>query len=235
MSDPMLMLLQGTHLMLGQGADELVYVIAVLIFIAVGWVVERVKSKMAEAEQQRREGKPSPPRPRPQIPRVSEGGEAPGRARPAVPPALERPRPVPPRPVEDTRRAQPHVPSTFEDRRPVIRTEPSARPRHVQRQGAAGPTAARRPAPARPQPAAPPPSQAQEPETWSRLAKFGDSIRAEAEAKQLGQIKPAEAVEAAIIRGRVGAASFRNLTRADLQRAFVLKEILEPPLALRDS
>jgi hypothetical protein len=66
------------------------------------------------------------------------------------------------------------------------------------------------------------------------LAAWDQTLRAEAGARQLGQIKPAEAAEAAVVRGRVGAESFRKLTLADLQRAFVLKEILEPPLAMRD-
>lgn len=245
MSDPMVAFGQQSALMLGQGADELVYIIAVLIFVAIGWIAERFKAKMEGAEQERRRqaSKPPPAKPRPPIARADDTDRGPGRARPAVPPSLDRPRrAAPSRPAPPARPAPTATPRTVDERRAVIRGEPTrpTRPsRPPQRQEIPRPTPDRRPAPARPKPTPPPkpaaqPSAAQAPQTWSRLAKFGEQIRAEAEAKQLDQIQPAEALEAAVVRGRVGAESFRRLTRADLQRAFVLKEILEPPLALRD-
>lgn len=229
--------------MLAQSTDELVYIIAVLIFIGAGWVAERVKAKMAEKEQQARPRsgrRPPTSLPRPEI---DESRLEPShRPAPAAPPPGQRPRPpvrppTPARPAaaEPARRdaAPPRQPAarpvparTAQEARTIIRGQPTpARP-------ARAPASRGTPTPARPQPQ--PAAQAPE-ESWARLAQWGgQDIRAEAEARQLGHIKPAEAVEAAIVRGRVGAESFRRLTRADLQRAFVLKEILDPPIALRE-
>jgi hypothetical protein len=110
---------------------------------------------------------------------------------------------------------------SVEERKAVIRGEappPRSRPSQV---------------PPRPQPV-PPPAPAEEPESWARLTELGEQV---SESSRLVQPQPAlkQAVSAGTPSiGKEGAESFRHLSPADLQRAFVLKEILEPPLALRD-
>jgi hypothetical protein len=80
-----------------------------------------------------------------------------------------------------------------------------------------------------------PPAAPEEKESWGRLAAFGGQLSAPSgDAKVVGAIKPQDRVAKARPLARMPAESFRQLTQADLQRAFVLKEILEPPLALRD-
>jgi hypothetical protein len=59
--------------------------------------------------------------------------------------------------------------------------------------------------------------------------------KTEAEPGPMVRLRPLRQMEKPHVREAVAARSFRALSAADLQRAMVLKEILEPPLAMRDA
>ncbi|HOA74995.1 MAG TPA: hypothetical protein PL151_16950 [Phycisphaerae bacterium] len=237
---------QAAMTMVAQSTDELVYIIAVLIFIGIGWVGERIKALMAERER-RGQVPPRPGRRHPTSlprPEIRETSVEPRPSRPVAPPPIQRPRPparppVPARPpaarTEPVRRPagppgpaarpRPAVTRTAEEARAIIRGEPApSRPARLA-------TPREAPAPVRPEPR-PEPSAVKPAVGQSTLGQLSE--RSVAGSRPFRSLAPAEADESAAVRGGVRAASFRGLTSAELQRAFVLKEILEPPLAIRD-
>lgn len=210
---------------LASGGSEVVYIFAVIVLVVISAAADKFKKMMADNE--RRPGappkpvrRPMPPLPRPQIPQVPESKLPP--ARPTVPPLPNTPFPRPPvRPVA---------------RRPVPQPRPVSQPP---------------PQPATPRPVAE--RSLELPKTTIRgergaASQVHRSVQAEAirgvpvpqkaveppSARQplmhLRSLRPTEAA----VRPTVAARSFRELSVADLQRAMVLKEILEPPLALRN-
>lgn len=222
-------------IILAAGSDELVYIIAVLVIIGLGWVVEQIKAKIANLN--RRDSAPPRPRnrphptslPRPQIPPFA-ADEDERRSRPSAPPAIPRARPTVPSspaqrgagpqqtrpgmPARPAARQRPQAGRTVEERRAVIRGETA-------------------PTPARPSPQPPPPPPAaQEQETWARLTTGFEQVRSsEKMPERLTGLLEHVAATGPVA---VSAQSLRELSPAELRQAFVLKEILEPPLAMRD-
>jgi hypothetical protein len=141
----------------------------------------------------------------------------------------QRPAPVGPRTIEERkviilgespRPVKPGLPAGSE----VARTVPAApRPRKP----------SRAPAPPRP-PAVPVAAEDDEDAPRNRLAQMAREIEARSQSRPLTRLQPLHATESAGPRPTSTAGSFRNLGVADLQRALILKEILEPPLSLRD-
>jgi hypothetical protein len=69
---------------------------------------------------------------------------------------------------------------------------------------------------------------------WSVLTTLDRKPEQHPTATIAARLRPLRHIATAGVRPTVAATSFRNLSVTDLQRAMVLKEILEPPLALRD-
>lgn len=202
------------------GSGELLYVIAVLVLAAGSAIFQKLREKMSGP----------PDRPRPTAPPTQGGPQVPRPTIPqrrATPP--QRPAVPPQRPPVPTQR--PAIPP--QTRRPAV---PPARPQPQRPQprpaGMPQQPPARRPQPQAPQrparPVQPAPSlkaaaSAQEDE--ERLAVPLEAIARAAEAVHapVATAKPARPVP-----------MVTKLSTAELRRAFVLSEVLAPPLALRD-
>lgn len=248
---------------LAQGGDDsgnqLIYVIAVIVLSLGGFLVEKVKSAMAKRDEHEQHRSPRPTggtatrevrpaaRPHPSA-RSHEGlpqrphhpgSSVPDRpvshrprppARPPVPaqPLSGRPHPParPPVPIEHPPKARPagRRPRPFEEAQEVWKQILQ----QVQPQ-----TQAPQPRPAKPTPASPPaapPSRARGPLT-SIQGKARDEPTTVAAIGTLIETKAISKTRAVPLqRG----ASFQGLTTAELQRAFILKEVLDKPLALRE-
>jgi hypothetical protein len=215
-------------------AEKLVYIIAVAVLFVVGWVIERFKAMMADSSSNRDPAhrpprSASPPLRRPQIPPMGDRN-LPGQPRP-VPPPVSRPappvRPPAPQPAPPARTGvpapvrplgRPVTERTLEERKAIIRGEP-ARP---------VPKAPRTSVPSRPAPAAP--VIVEESEDASRVRLASDW------AERTQSVSVAQPPHAAKVSAMAKPQSvlLGSLNRDELRRALVLKEILEPPLALRE-
>lgn len=190
------------------------YLLAIVALIVISTIAEKVKKLMADKEE--RQGKPSKPRPveppfrRPEIPHTPEGEQPSRRKAPApnapFPRAPGRPTA---RPKPAVRQAKPAAERPQEERWSVFREQPP--PRETRR------TEHPEPRP---------------PALVSQSTSFADEARARTE-EQVSWFRPLGQTEVTHVSESVAARSFRRLSVADLQRAIVLKEILEPPLALR--
>lgn len=217
------------------GADQLVYIIAVAVLFLVGWVIERFKAMMAGSDSRHDPAHRPPPRsaspplPRPQIPPLRDSG-VPRSPRP-VPPAVSRPtppvRPPAPRPAPPVRPGvpvparpspQPMAGRTVEERKAVIRGEPAHGVPGVQRP-------VPKPAPAKPV------AVIEEDDEDSPRVKLASGWAERTQSVSVAQSPLGVKTSA---KARPQSAMLQSLSRDQLQRAFVLKEILEPPLALRE-
>jgi hypothetical protein len=245
-------------MMIAEAGAEWFYILAVVVIVGISWVAERFKAMMSDTNT-RDSTAPSRPNvrrhptslPRPEIPPLLDRSEEP--LRPAVPPAIPRPRP-PARPPT----AQPHAGRSQEVRRPSAQPRPAASQQPQIRRTVEERKAVIRgdmpqqtaraardeilrslPVPGRSAPASPPPavtaSSAQGHESWTQLTTLSQPEPGRGgEGAKLAGTRQAGTARAAPPRNRISVTSLRNLTPSDLQRALVLKEILEPPLALRD-
>ncbi len=244
---------------LANSDGELVYIIAVVAFMAIGWVGERLKKMMAgsgnSAQSARRVQRPVvPPMPRPHIPPLPQPHSQQS-SRPAVPqaprpqvPVPQQRRPAPPvsRPVVPPASQVPRqvVDRTLAERRAVIRGEST--PVNGGR-GPAGRIPVPRPRPAEPRrPVPQPPKEVvvavvEEEESFARLADWqsqpvtSSQATPPAQRGALSHLRSLRAAASPHVAENVAAGSFQKLTTGDLRRALVLKEILEPPLALREN
>lgn len=240
-------------MMIAQGGAELFYILAVAVIVGLSFLFERFKAVMdASRRDQQEHPRPNARRhptalPRPEIPPLGETN--PQRPRETLRPAVPRQRPPIPPPVAQPRAGgppeirrpgvprrppqTPPAPRTLEERKAVIRGEDvPQRPVRPAQQESLG----RSPSSARPTPKAPPPPTPpeKEKESWARLTQLGEEVTArtaEGHTPTLGRLAQRSSEEVA--HAEEMAASIRALAPADLRRAFVLKEILEPPLALR--
>lgn len=199
------------------GSGELLYVIAVLVLAAGSAIFQKVREKMSGP----------PDRPRPTAPTTQGGPQVP---RPTIPQRRATPPQRPPAPPQ-----RPPVPT----QRPAI------------------PPQARRPAvpPARPQPQRPqprpagmpqqPPARRPQPQAPQRPVQPAPSLKAAASAQEDEErlavpleaiARAAEAVHAPVATAKPArpVPMVTKLSTAELRRAFILSEVLAPPLALRD-
>ncbi len=212
----------------GDDGSELYYVIAVLVLGALSAIFDKAKKSLSKSKAERQQGNRKfvipPPQP---AASVGSAGGAPRAApvpqqRRAIPPVVHReqtavkPRP-PRRPMSpaEARTGQASMP------RPAAREKP---PQRLQPRPTAPPPRAQPvPPKARKTPPAPPPRPVE-------VESAAAPSQAPASAMQPAGPKtsvPRPSVDLA------GIGSMRNLGRQDLRKAFVLHELLKPPVGLR--
>ena len=226
---------------LSNSGDGLGYIIAVALLMVVGWGVERVKTLMSGSQPpqppaQRPPRSASPPLPRPQIPPTRESGASP-RPRPAPP--VARPRP-PAWPPAERRPAPPAMRGIPLPDRPPARPVPAAVPARpvepVRRMGD----------PMRDMPVPMLPGTTSIPTVGTSITTDDSRARLAGEWAQ-DRMKPLAESKApptspagrprATAKARPGEKRqppmLQGLTAVELRRALILKEIIDPPLALR--
>lgn len=206
-------------------AGQLVWIIAVLILSAIGYLAEWLRNKQSEKEAEQRKRRMNVPSPTPEQ-----------REKPPVRPThrrqeqptsrpVARPRPrsaertTSPQPRPPTRPTQP--PPTTEPARPAI-------PIPVPQEGIAPPRAPRARRRQAEQPAVQAMAEAQQKQA-AEMANLRERLRqAETQLQRQHKMTPAEVADA--LKNR----SFKSITSEELRRAVILREIFALPPALRE-
>jgi hypothetical protein len=207
--------------------QELFYIIAILILSVGSAIFQKVRQKFEEPDEGRK------PEPEKRIEMIDErppqrrASPAPPvrPARPAAPMTREQPRRPPVRPMPPVRERPPSRQPAPPPARPArdVGRMPPIEPRRTPAPRPAAPVP--RPRPAQPaRPAAPARSAAAEVEF------VGEPLR---DTMQRRDDVRAAGLPAAVERAKPVSVSLGDMSMDDLRRAIVLKEILDPPVALR--